>query len=262
MRTCLLCNKPADSKEHYIPVWLSEATGKGMSPIMIGSASEGKILHQADRGTARTAKHRNLCTKCNNDLGRNLEGRVRPLLSPLVASAPAEEWTAYLNGLLARERDLVAWWTALRAVQLNEQFTNPRIPAEARDGLLADLRRVRDGQIPALPKCFFVEIAQASEPDWGFSLSRQLYDRFRGRTVERPSSFLWAMQANQCLLVAASAPDAQLLKDCGWGYGIVPQDGQKCPRYKNMREMLERSHIDTRLPKIYEMRIGRQSFGQ
>lgn len=248
---CLLCGRPADSLEHYIPLWLSDVTGLGKAPIMIGTAAAGVILNQADRGCARAAKHRNLCKSCNNTLGCVLEGRVRPLLAPLVQPHPVPEWAAYLNSWLERERQLVGWWTVLRALQLNEQFKEPRISAAVRDEWLVGIREVRDGALPPLPKGFFVEAARAAGRDWGFSLTRQLFDRTRGTTVEHARSFLWAMQANQCLLVAVSAADAQLLKDQGWGYGIVPLDAHRCPEYENMRAMLERSHIDSRLPMIY-----------
>jgi len=251
MRTCLLCEKPADSLEHYIPLWLSEVTGQGKAPIMIGTAAAGVIQEQANRGCARAAKHRNLCTACNNALGHALECRVSKLLGPLVAPNTVADWSAYLNEWLERERFLVGWWTVVRALQLNEQFKSPRISAGVRDEWLVGIRQVRDGDIPPCPKDLFVEVARATGRDWGFSLTRQLFDRTRGTTVEHERGFLWAMQANHCLLVATAAIDAQLLKDQGWGYGIVPHDPHRCPQYENMRAMLERSHIDTRLPMIY-----------
>ena len=258
MRTCLLCGKPADSLEHHIPQWLSEATGQGAAPIMIGTAAAGVIVDQSSRGCAKAAKHRNLCTKCNNQLGSVVEGKVRPLLAPFVAPNPITDWIPQLNDWLPRERALVAWWAILRAVQLNEQFRTPRIPINERGSWVTYLLKLKDGEVPPLPKGVHVELASASGCDWGFSLTRQLYDRSRGMVVQRDGSFLWSMQANKCLLVAASIPDAHLLKDQGWGYGLVPHDPQKCPTYDHMRGMLERSHIDTRRPRIYSVTIGRR----
>jgi hypothetical protein len=257
MRACLLCGKPANSLEHYIPVWLSVATGRGADPIVIGTALEGKIVDKQNRGCALAAKHRNLCKSCNGNLGTHLEGIIQKMLTPLVQTTPITQWAGHLNALLPRERHLLVWWTVLRAIQLNEQFAKPRISVETKNLLLPHLRAVRDGKIPPPPKDYFVEIAQASEPFWGFQLTKQLFERTDG-SVERPGSFLWAMQANKFLIVAASAPEAHLMKDRGWGYGITPFDPQKCPQYICMREMVEQSHVSTRLPGVFKVKIGNQ----
>lgn len=245
MRACLLCGKTADSLEHFIPKWLSLETGRGKDPIEIGTALNGQMVSQSSRGCSLAAKHRNLCTKCNIDLGSSLEGPVKAILSPLVAPAPKVIWNSYLALRTLPERTLLVWWTLLRAVQLNEQFPNPRITDKNKSVLISGLKRVRDGVIPPAPGGVFVEVAHASESVWGFMLSRKLYDRARAQTVVRDGSFLWAMQANHCLLVAVSAPEARLLKDQGWGHGISPRDTRGSPQYVNMKDMLERSHIDT-----------------
>jgi hypothetical protein len=256
MRLCLLCDKPAGSREHYIPAWLSRETGRGKDPIIIGTAANGEMIYQQFRGCALAATHKNLCHSCNNKLGQFLEGNVHRLLTPLVQPAPIPEWVGYLNSLLKRERDLMAWWTILRAIQLNEQFAEPRILPAVKALLLPDLCRIRDSDIPPLPKGYFVEVAHASTSEWGFQLTRQLFERERG-VVERKDSFLWAMQANHCILLGALAPEARPTKDRGWGYGIVPHDAQKCPSYQNIKEFLENTHIDVRLPKLYGVDLGR-----
>ena len=94
MRPCLLCGKAADSLEHFIPKWLSLATGRGKDPIEIGSAFEGQIINRNSRGCSLAAKHRNLCVTCNNDLGSNLEGPVKFILTPLIRPQSEANWNS------------------------------------------------------------------------------------------------------------------------------------------------------------------------
>lgn len=245
MRTCLICGHTANSLEHFIPQWLTKATGRESDDIEIGSAINGQLVDRQKRGTALNAKHRNLCEGCNNHLGERLEAPVGISLCPFVQPVPTDDWTERLNTMSPPERSLLAWWAFLRAVQLNEQFKNPRINTEHRQMIIDRLRRVRDGDIPALPSGVYLEIARARESVWGFGLGKHVYDRHRGTTVSHPRSLLWTMQANHCLLVLVSAPEARLLRDAGWGYPLMLPNQTTCPIYQNMAKMLECSHIDT-----------------
>jgi len=251
MRFCLVCGRPADSKEHYIPKWLSEATGRGNDPLIFGTVAGSDILSQTPRGTSLGATHRNLCERCNNGLGEKLEGPVCGFLSPLVGSGPAPELTAYLNALVPREMNQLAWWALLRAIQLNEQIANPRICGAHRDAILAGLAEIIDGKLPSPPSATHVQAAQAKAPEWGFMLSPNLYDRYRDMIVKHTGSYLWSMQANSLLLAAAHAPEAQVLRDSGWGYGVHPFSSRAMEPYQDMRDMVGKSHIDTRAAKIF-----------
>jgi hypothetical protein len=209
------------------------------------------MLYQKNRGTTNSAKEKNLCGQCNGDLGSNVEGRVRSLLGNFCHPNPIDEWAAHLNSWNLEERDLVACWTLLRAIEFNEQFKPKRFTKAFENYFIPLIRQVRDGNTPYLPRGFFVQIARSRESSWGFSLSQEFFDRFRNMRVSNPESYIWAMQANHCLILAGYAPGIQLLRDTGWGYGIVPFDLQKCPTYDHMADWISRSHIDTREPGLY-----------
>lgn len=249
-RFCILCGHPADSREHYIPVWLSAASERSHDPLEKGLLTAGQITEREDRGTARTAHHRNLCDGCNQGLGTHLEGEIKDILKSLIARTPPHDWASYLSYLLPRQRRMLSWWAALRALQLGELMQNRKLEGEIRDALVVGLRKVSYGQRPHTPKGLRVELARSTVPSWGFTISRQFFDRSRGgATVNRPESFIWAMHVNHLLLVAAFAPGAHLLKDLGWGYSMVGGTSRSCPHYRDLADMMGRSHIDTRFPK-------------
>jgi len=251
MSTCMLCNSRANSREHYIPCWLSDVTQRTTVPLIYGGVSEGQILHQAPRGTAKNAVIRNLCRTFNGNLGTYLEDPVRGILSPLLAPERAVGLVSHLNTLLERERLLLAWWAVLRALQLNAQPRQFVLHDETRKVLLEGIRAIAAATIPPFPKSIHVQVASASDSNWGFTLSAQLFDRARG-IVESHGSFLWGMQANRFLMIAASLPnDATILKDQGWSYGLVPFDSKPPHLYKDLGEMVSRSHIDTSLHPIF-----------
>lgn len=90
---CLICEQAADSKEHYIPQWLSKATGRPNEVIIRGAAVNGVVQSAQEHGTAIQAFEKDLCRQCNNGLGMILENRLD--------EAPKRGLLALLGELLA-----------------------------------------------------------------------------------------------------------------------------------------------------------------
>src|ERR1022692_3936191 len=106
--SCLVCNQPADSNEHYIPRWLSKATGQLNETLLRGAATDGIVTGVAEHGTSILAFEKNLCRVCNNGLGSVLENPVSAWLKPLV-NGDADG----IAKLTENQRSLIAWWAVL-----------------------------------------------------------------------------------------------------------------------------------------------------
>src|SRR2546427_258957 len=116
MKTCLLCNKPANSKEHYIPVWLSDQCGTLAVLSVSGLFRNGEQLKIREGGSFSKARSHLLCGGCNNDLGRNLEAPVAEFVTPILRhSVPS------LEPILGRDREvnLLTQWMCLRALEVD-----------------------------------------------------------------------------------------------------------------------------------------------
>lgn len=250
---CLCCGKTADSKEHFVPGWLARKSGQFSLPMVFGISSAGKISNQSGLGNSGEAYRKNLCCSCNRGFGRGLEKDVMGLLTPLVGAGPEIELASCCNSWLDRERLLVCWWAILRAMELDE-LTNIRgVDSTTKLRIWSQLAIVRDGCIPALPDHIFVECARAVEPQWGFLISRQVFDFERGAVMTN-GSFLWAMHVNHFLLMVAHVPDAVPFRARGWGYSLNPAGSFREGVYPNLRTMIELSAFDTRLPKLYRFK--------
>jgi len=82
MKTCLLGNKPANSREHYIPVWLSDRCGTLTALSVNGFFRNGEELKIREGGNFSNARSHLLCAGCNRNLGRNLEAPVAEFVTP------------------------------------------------------------------------------------------------------------------------------------------------------------------------------------
>jgi hypothetical protein len=222
---CLICGRPADSKEHYISQWLSKAAGRNSETIVRGATIAGKMTSAKNHGTAAEAFEKNLCGSCNNGLGDRLESPVSALLKPMMAGDFARVRT-----LSAGQRLSIAAWGVLHA--LEHDFLDRHLDDGPKGEFLNCFRRILAGEDPALPGDLHVHLASATHPEMGFFLSKQLLAHGRG-AVNALGSFCWAMQAEHLILTVARVPaGARLLP--GWGYAIWPSVGTDLPLYDDI----------------------------
>ncbi len=223
---CLICGQRADSKEHYIPQWLSKATGRPNEVIIKGSAVEGVVQSAKEHGTAIQAFEENLCRHCNHALGNALESPVSGLLKPTMAG----DFSA-APSLNDDQRQLIAWWAVLHA--LEHDFLENRLDPEPKRQLLSLLGALIEGKKPALPADVYVHIAKSVHPEVAFFLSKQLIDRIRG-SVHSNGSFCWGMQAEHLILTVSRLPSGAQPAE-GWGFSVWPPTTAKVPTYDDIR---------------------------
>ncbi|HVZ65028.1 MAG TPA: hypothetical protein VG838_13470 [Opitutaceae bacterium] len=236
---CLICGHRADSKEHYIPQWLSKATGRPDEVIIKGSAAEGVVQSAQQHGTAIEAFEENLCRHCNNALGNALESPVSGLLKPAMAG----DFSA-ATSLSDNQRQLIAWWAVVHA--LEHDFLENRLDPEPKRQLLGMLGALIEGKKPALPTEVHVHIAKSVHPEVVFFLSKQLIDRKRG-SVHAPGSFCWGMQAGHLILTVSRLPSGARPAE-GWGFGVWPKATAEVPTYDDIRLYYAASKIETGVP--------------
>jgi hypothetical protein len=238
---CLICGNSADSKEHYIPRWLSKATGRPNEVIIKGSAVEGVVQSAHEHGTAIQAFEENLCRRCNNALGSALESPVSGLLKAMMAG----DFSA-MPSLNGDQRQLIAWWAVLHA--LEHDFLENRLDAEPKRQLLGLLGELIEGKKPAVPADVHVHIAKSVHPEVAFFLSKQLIDRTQG-SVHANGSFCWGMQAEHLILTVSCLPSGARPAE-GWGFGVWPLATAKVPAYDDIRFYHAASKIETGEPIV------------
>ena len=236
MEACLICGQAADSKEHYIPQWLSKATGQPNEVIVRGSAANGIVQSAQEHGTAIQAFEKNLCRRCNSTLGNALENPVSVLLKPLM-----EGNFSTMPFLSENQRRLLAWWGLLHA--LEHDFLENRMDEEPKCQLLGLLGDLLDGKNPQPPAAVHVHVARAVHPEVAFFLSKQLIDRARG-SVHANGSFCWGMQAGHLILTVARTPSGARPAE-GWGFEVWPAGATNVPTYDDIRFYYGQSKIET-----------------
>lgn len=235
---CLVCGQPADSKEHYIPQWLSKASGRPNEVIIKGSAKDGVLQSAAEHGTAIEAFEKNLCQHCNNTLGNVVESPVSALLKPFMAGD-----FSTLGSLTEQRSRLIAWWALLHT--LEHDFLENRLDQAPKAQLFSALRELVGGKNPAPPADAHIHLAKAVHSEFGFFLSKQLIDRRRG-SVQAAGSFCWGMQAGHLILTAARMPSGARPAE-GWGFGVLSAAGTTVPTYDDIRYYYAQSKIETGL---------------
>jgi len=236
---CLFCGRASDSKEHYIPQWLSKASGRQGETILKGAAKDGVLQSAKEHGTATEAFEKNLCQHCNNTLGNLLENPVSALLKPLMAG----DFSA-AGSFTNDRRQLIAWWALLHA--LEHDFLENRLDKGPKDQLLALFGQLIAGNNPALPVDARVHFAKAGYSEFAFFLTKQLIDCNRG-SVQAIGSFWWGMQAGHLILSVARMPNgARPAK--GGGLSLWPVECGEVPTYEDIRYYHAASNIDTSLP--------------
>lgn len=235
---CLICGRPADSKEHYIPRWLSKASGRPNEVIIKGSTAGGVLQSAQAHGTAIEAFETNLCRDCNHTLGNTLESPISAILKPLIAG----NFTV-VKGLTDAQRLLLTWWSLLHA--LEHDFLENRLDQAPKQELLKLLGELVAGRRPLPPSDAHVHIAQADHAEYAFFLSKQLIDRTRG-SVQAPGSFCWGMQAGHLILTAARMPSGARPAQ-GWGFSVWPAGAPDLPRHGDILDYYAGAKIETGL---------------
>jgi hypothetical protein len=259
MKICILCKSVGElSDEHYIPKWLTKATGREDEPIKLVTQTDGVVGKEMPRGTAMSAVTKALCKLCNSKLGETLEGSTEGLLKDIVAPKPPKGVGRYLSTLTASDRETLVWWGILRAIEFDfaNYRSNPRITPEISGIFLKGIKFIAYGGIsPKPPDSIHFVVGRASRPGWIFGISKQLFDVARLDSDSRPTSaqakgsFLFGFQANEFIALIAHIPEAMRAKNQGWGHSIFPQDPQpkSLPLYADLFGMWNNSFIDTRL---------------
>jgi hypothetical protein len=98
-RFCVFCGKPPQDKnnEHVLPQWLLELTGDPNRVVQMGHNYEAdKPIRFAWDQLVMPA-----CKSCNDDFGRGLESRVKPIMERLVtfAALPVTDYMVLLDWL-------------------------------------------------------------------------------------------------------------------------------------------------------------------
>jgi hypothetical protein len=76
MAACIFCDEPAGNTEHVFPRWILDRKDMGKSRLTFGNRP-GLVLDK----THLTVK--TVCETCNNHWMNDLEGEVKPILSPI-----------------------------------------------------------------------------------------------------------------------------------------------------------------------------------
>jgi hypothetical protein len=134
-RACIFCGRPGGlTREHAWPNWISEVLPHLKQPIprtrFTRRRTTGEVYDRRERLERPLDKRvQQVCGPCNHEWMSNLEGRVRPILSPMLLGQPTT--------LGASEQALVAFWAVKTAMVL--EYTQPTtqrgIPQVHRDYL-------------------------------------------------------------------------------------------------------------------------------
>jgi len=79
MKNCLFCNNIANSKEHIVPVWLSNALERTEEEIIMNYHSLG-ANEIREQGKLKGFKTKSVCEHCNNGWMSQLETQVKSFL--------------------------------------------------------------------------------------------------------------------------------------------------------------------------------------
>jgi hypothetical protein len=249
MKTCLLCNKPANSREHYIPVWLSDRCGTLTALSVNGLFRNGEELKIREGGNFSNARSHLLCAGCNSDLGRNLEAPVAELVTPLLRQTvpslePIQGW--------GREVNLLTQWMCLRALEADAVLQNGDLSEAVKVFLKNISIAARDGHIYVWPLTLELELAFAKDPAFGLLLSKSFFEP-SGNTVQSKSGGFWLGGCFQhVLLWLAHTPGAVSARGYGGaGMRLFPAPGPDKrgirvtppPVYQNLRDWLQHKSL-------------------
>jgi len=203
-RRCVFCAQPAGSKEHALPEWLAKTMGveSELSQPGLISAAKGNEPQGNPRATGKLIT-KGVCQNCNNGWMADLEGALRPILSPLVAPDLATFHREALEPL--RENlPLLTRWLMKTAVTLS--MVAPRgelgsLPDEAAEWAYHD----------AVPDSCMLYAGWIEDAHFGKMLGRGFRilngGDFHGNQIHE-TSFDFRLQLNHLGLRFVNAPDA------------------------------------------------------
>jgi hypothetical protein len=259
---CLLCCSRADSKEHYIPEWLSTACETKELKVVRAKSKGGVFTTPEPLGPLRDAKSRILCVKCNSKLGEHLEERVRKILSPYVAP------NAIFTRLNLLDTEILVKWMMLRALEMSIVTKQSLLRLDIKDEILDICRSGRDRYEPKIWTWFTpsLEAVILKQLTMGCAVSESFFSTERGEVKSAGRGFWFFLQMNGLGLLLVHAPNAQRNNSQGYGLKLFPKGigtvdtqgirTQEVPCYENLRDVYSRlTRLNTEV--IHSSRILR-----
>jgi hypothetical protein len=217
MNTCLLCDKKANSREHYIPDWLSKACEAQSIVVMRGYATDKSVTEAQPIGPFREAKSWILCKDCNKELGRKIESPVGKMISQYISPNCS-------IGTLQIEPDALVKWMVLRALEASVILKRPLLRLGIGHELVDICKSARDGTKQTIWPWFTpsLEAVLVQEQTLGCTLSESFYSSERGAVRSAGSGFWFFLQMNRLGLLLIHAPSAQRNNTKGYGLKLFP----------------------------------------
>jgi hypothetical protein len=246
MNTCLLCRSQADSREHYIPTWLSTACQAKNLQIVRGKSKRNEFTTAQPIGPLKDAKSWLLCVGCNSKLGKNLEKHVQQSLTPYVAPS------SVLTKLSLPDTDLLVKWVILRALELSIIAKQSLLEISIGEDIVDICQSVRDGSKSKIWRWFApsLEAVAVRRKTMGCALSQSFHSSERGDVKSTGRGFWFFLQMNSLGLLLIHAPGAQRNNALGHGLRLFPEGiptvddhgirTEKMPQYENIQDVYSR----------------------
>jgi hypothetical protein len=256
MKTCLLCDRRADSKEHYIPAWLGKACEAASIVIVRGKTIGGSVTEAQPIGQIKGAQSRILCRACNSALGKHIEVQVKKMISQYVSPDAS-------IGTLRVDADILVKWMTLRALEASFVLKQPLLSLNIGDQMVRICQSGRDGTDQNIWPWFApsLEAVIVQEQTLGCAVSQSFYSTERGSVKSTASGFWFFLQMNRLGLLLIHVPSAQRNNASGYGLRLFPPGAvtvntrgirtKELPTYDNIKEVYSRLtclNTETALP--------------
>ena len=203
-RRCVFCNNAAGSREHALPDWLARAMDLQDEPAQPGliTALKGIEPQGNPRATGKLIT-KEVCGVCNNGWMAELEGRIVPLLGPLVTPG-FDEFTREALQPLEENLTLLMHWLMKTAVTLS------RVAPRGELGALPDVAAgwALNNTVPSSCRIYAGWI---ETPGFSKTIGRGLRilngGQFHGNLIHQ-ESFNFCIQLNHLGLRFVNAPEA------------------------------------------------------
>jgi hypothetical protein len=251
MKTCLLCDQRANSREHYIPEWLGKACEAQSVIVMRGYASDKSITEAHPIGPIKDAKSWILCDVCNHTLGKNLEARVQKMISGYISPNCS-------IGTLQIEPDILVKWMTLRALEASVVLKRPLLQLGIGPQIVDICKSARDGTEQTIWPWFTpsLEAVLVRKQTLGCTLSQSFFSSERGPVKSTASGFWFFLQMNGLGLLLIHAPSSQRNNAKGYGLKLFPPGArtvdtngirtERIPPYDNIGVIHSRlTHLNT-----------------
>lgn len=145
-KACAFCQGNKLSKEHFWPVWASSLLPESTQHTIARSIDErGFKPVRIGQGSIKKAKLRVVCRTCNNGWMSTLEGKVRPVLSPLIVGESA--------ALGAEDQHILSEWIAMKIMVLEQSSPPDVVLAQADRTAFMDKRTIPTGMKIYIATC-------------------------------------------------------------------------------------------------------------